>query len=230
MERGGSQLQTNSSFVCVFKCFREINSEKRSACVCNIFTVHVTSVQTSAVLKRGCDVCSFTSKIKKAWWGDSVCQALGNMISIHCNAIAHSLLPKVKSPFCPPSSCYPLEKKIRYALVHSRLRHCCPEWHSPLSCLFRVSFLLEFESSQVTEKKRTVYQMALSKRAHVCQWMFAESPPLFLTHLHQVCPFPHIVSFILLLSIFLFHCCMSPSLFPPVCLSFCLSLFSSQIN
>lgn len=69
-------------------------------------------------------------------------------------------------------------------------------WHSALSHSFRVSFLPEFESSQVTEKKRTVYQMALSKEAHVCQWMFPESVPLSLTQLHQVCPFPHIASFI----------------------------------
>ncbi len=54
--------------------------------------------------------------------------------------------------------------------------------------------------------------MALSKAAHVCQWMFPESLPLSLIHPHQVCPFPHIVSFILLLSIFLFHCRVSLSL------------------
>lgn len=62
--------------------------------------------------------------------------------------------------------------------------------------------LLEFESAQVTEKKRTVYQMALSKRAHVCQWMCPEPPPLFLTHLHQVCLFPHALFFVFLMSHF----------------------------
>lgn len=40
--------------------------------------------------------------------------------------------------------------------------------------------------------------MALSKSAHVCQWMFPESLPLFLTRLHQVCPFPQVVFFVLL--------------------------------
>lgn len=67
--------------------------------------------------------------------------------------------------------------------------------------------------------------MALSKGAHVCQWMFPECLALFLTHLRQVCPFPHIVSVILVLSIFLFHCCMSLSLSVPFCLSFCLFLY-----
>lgn len=51
--------------------------------------------------------------------------------------------------------------------------------------------------------------MALSKAARVCQWMFLDSLPLFLIHPHQVCPSPHIVSVILLLSIFLFHCRVS---------------------
>lgn len=38
--------------------------------------------------------------------------------------------------------------------------------HSFFSGFFFFSFPSEFESSQVTEKKRTVYQMALSKNAH----------------------------------------------------------------
>lgn len=41
--------------------------------------------------------------------------------------------------------------------------------------------------------------------------MFVGPPPPCLTHLHRVCPFPHILSSILLLSIFLFHFCVSPS-------------------
>ncbi len=72
--------------------------------------------------------------------------------------------------------------------------------------------------------------MALSKGAHVCQWMFPESLPLFLTHRHQVCPFPHILSIALLLSIFLFHCRMSVSFFPflSVFLSLSLSFYLSD--
>lgn len=67
--------------------------------------------------------------------------------------------------------------------------------------------------------------MALSKSAHVCQWMFPESLPLFLTHLHQVCPFPHLVFFVLSLS----HCFG----FIAVCLllsCLLLPLFIPQIN
>lgn len=61
--------------------------------------------------------------------------------------------------------------------------------------------------------------MALSKRAHVCQWMF----PLFLTHLHQVCPFPHLVLFVLLLSHFF-------SRFIAVCLLLSLLFLSDKLD
>lgn len=71
-----------------------------------------TTVHALAVLKRGCDARCFTSKIEKAWRGDSVCRALGNMISIHINnAIALSILPKLKSPFVLLPAATPWKKK-----------------------------------------------------------------------------------------------------------------------
>lgn len=66
--------------------------------------------------------------------------------------------------------------------------HVCPQWlgadHSASPSLS------EFEPSQVAEKKRTVYQMALSKDAPVCRRMFLSLCLFFLSHPHQVCPLP----------------------------------------
>lgn len=101
-------------------------------------------------------------------------------------SVALSLLPKPNSPFVVLPAATPWKKKSG-----TRSRHCCPKMRPaarPLTLSF--SSFSEFESSQVTEKKRTVYQMALSKRAHDCQWMFPESVPLFSTRLRPVCPPP----------------------------------------
>lgn len=147
------------------------------------------------------------------------------MISIHCNsAIALPLLPKLKSPFVLLPAATPWKKKsgMLWCTPASGIVFMSVQNDLALAALLLglccVTSILEFESSQVTEKKRTVYQMALSKDAHVCQWMFPESLPFFLSHFHQVCSFPHIVLFILLLSIFLFHC-LCPFLFLSSCLS-----------
>lgn len=58
-------------------------------------------------------------------------------------------------------------------------------------------------------------------------WMFPESPPLFLTHLHQVCPFPQVVFFVLLLSHFFSVSLLYVSFSPSVSFS---HFYSSQIN
>lgn len=81
-------------------------------------------------------------------------------------------------------------------------------------------FLLEFESSQVTEKKRTVYQMALSKGAHVCLWVF----PLSLSSTSIECVPSHtlFLRFVAVCISVLLPCVSllsSPLLFPSVCLS-----------
>ncbi|MEQ2200406.1 hypothetical protein XENOCAPTIV_028805 [Xenoophorus captivus] len=83
------------------------------------------------------------------------------MISMHCNN-ALSLLPKLNSPFVLLPAATPWKKKSGTLPV----KNCALISVQNDSALSPASFpspLLEFESSQVSEKKRTVYQMALNK-------------------------------------------------------------------
>lgn len=60
-------------------------------------------------------------------------------------------------------------------------------------------------------------------------WMFPESLPLFLTHLHQVCPFPQVVFIVLLLSHF-FFCFTAVCLLLSFCLFLSLLLLSDKLD
>lgn len=123
------------------------------------------------------------------------------MISIHCNFAVHLLSCQNLSLLLSSFQLLPLGKKnqVRFNTLPGSGSGVLER---PGRFIPGLTSLVEFESAQVTEKKRTVYQMALSKRAHVCQWMYPEPPPLFLTHLHQVCLFPRAPFFGLLMSHF----------------------------
>lgn len=176
---------------------------------------------STVVTEHGCE-----NQSQKARHVPSVCQTWGNMISIHCNFAMHLLSCQNLSLLLSSFQLPPLGKKnqVRFDTLLGLGSGVLER----LSGRFIPGFisLVEFESAQVTEKKRTVYQMALSKRAHVCQWMCPEPPPLCLTHLHQVCLFPHALFFGLLMSHFFSVSLLSVSSSP---VSFCL-FYSSQIN
>ena len=133
---------------------------------------------------------------RKALWGDSVCQAPGNMISIQCNdAVALSLLPKLKSPFVLLPAATPWKKKsgtlwyiVAWGVVFT-VRLSRRTWLHRSAPFWAHSLFLFFQNSNPPKLQR--------RRGQSIRWLwvrqlmfvsgcFPESLPLFLVHLHRV--------------------------------------------
>lgn len=132
----------------------------RAYCMCVQHIYCSTSVHALAVLKRGCDARCFTSKIEKAWRGDSVC-LWGIWLVFTLTTLLHFQSCQNLSLLLSSFQLLPLGKKNQVcsgALPFKALYLCLSKmtWHSPrsvlpsLSCVssYRIRILTSYREEE----------------------------------------------------------------------------------